>query len=88
MQGSTDAIAGTHRITRWARPNLVLGLMLFVLHAGLMFGVGTGASRALLLAHFGLFLLWQPLWQGTSQLVARRAVLIVANRASLAWWST
>ncbi|MBL8532232.1 MAG: HAMP domain-containing histidine kinase [Betaproteobacteria bacterium] len=88
MQGSTDAIAGTHRITRWARPNLVLGLMLFVLHAGLMFGVGTGASRALLLAHFGLFLLWQPLWQGTSQLVARRAVLIVAGGASLAWWST
>lgn len=73
---------------RWVRPNLSLGLMLLALHAALVPGPGTGASRALLLAHFGLFLLWQPVWQGTRRLVPSRVLMVVAGGAALAWWGT
>ena len=78
----------TEPAPRWARPNLSLGLMLLALHAALVLGLGTGASRALLLAHFGLFLLWQPVWQGTRRLVPSRALMVVAGGAALAWWGT
>jgi hypothetical protein len=71
----------TESAPRWARPNLSLGLMLLALHAALVLGLGTGASRALLLAHFGLFLLWQPVWQGTRRLVPSRALMVVAAAA-------
>ena len=46
------------RCPPWTRQNLMLGLMLLALHLALLSGLGSGASRALLLAHFGLFLLW------------------------------
>lgn len=78
----------TESAPRWARPNLSLGLMLLALHAALVLGLGTGASRALLLAHFGLFLLWQPVWQGTRRLVPSRALMVVAGGGALAWWGT
>lgn len=72
----------------WLGPNLSMGLMLIVLHMGLMVGVGSGPSRAFLLAHFGLFLLWQPVWQGTDKLVPARAILIVLGGTALALWSS
>lgn len=71
-----------------ARPNLALALMLLALHAALVLGLGTGASRAMLLAHFGLFLLWQPVWSGTRRLVASRALMVVAGGVLLAWADT
>ena len=43
-----------------------LGLMLFALHAGIAWGIDTPWASAFLLVHFGLFLLWQPLWRGPS----------------------
>ena len=72
----------------WAWQNVTLGLMLLALHLALLLELGSGASRALLLAHFGLFLLWQPVWQGAQQLVPRRALLVVAGSAVLVWWSS
>ncbi len=71
-----------------ARPNRSLALMLLTLHAALVLGLGTGASRAMLLAHFGLFLLWQPVWSGTRRLVASRALMVVAGGGLLAWADT
>jgi ElaB/YqjD/DUF883 family membrane-anchored ribosome-binding protein len=71
-----------------ARPNLSLALMLLTLHAALVLGLGTGASRAMLLAHFGLFLLWQPVWSGTRRLVASRALMVVAGGGLLVWADT
>lgn len=71
-----------------ARPNLSLALMLLTLHAALVLGLGTGASRAMLLAHFGLFLIWQPVWSGTRRLVASRALMVVAGGGLLAWADT
>src|SRR5574340_32737 len=49
----------------WARfacrPHLLLAACLFVLHLGLVQGPDNLAGRMLLLAHLGLFLIWQPL---------------------------
>lgn len=43
------------------RPHLLLAACLFVLHLGLVQGPDNLAGRMLLLAHLGLFLMWQPL---------------------------
>ncbi len=72
----------------WLGPNLSMGLLPIVLPLGLLVGVGSGPSRAFLLAHFGLFLLWQPVWQGTDKLVPARAILIVVGGTALALWSS
>lgn len=49
------------------RPHWLLAACLVVLHLGLLQGPGNLAGRMLLLAHFGLFLIWQPLVQGGHQ---------------------
>ncbi len=69
---------------------LWLGLMLLALHAATAWGIGSAWSSGLLLAHFGLFLMWQPLWQGDGELRASQAVLAVLYGVLLAvvnsWW--
>jgi signal transduction histidine kinase len=69
---------------------LWLGLMLLALHAATAWGIGTAWSSGLLLAHFGLFLMWQPLWQGDGELRTSHAVLAVLYAVLLAvvtsWW--
>lgn len=71
-------------------PQVVLGLMLLALHGGVAWGIVEVYARALLLVHFGLFLLWQPVWRGERTLEARSAVLVVALGLVLAafgnWW--
>jgi signal transduction histidine kinase len=53
--------------------------------------MGTVWASALLLAHFGLFLLWQPLWQGDGELRPAQALLVIALGMLLAtlnnWWA-
>lgn len=69
---------------------LWLGLMLLALHAATAWGIGSAWSSGLLLAHFGLFLMWQPLWQGGGELRASHAALAVLYGLLLAvvssWW--
>jgi hypothetical protein len=72
----------------WARQNITLSLMLLALHFALMVDLGSGPARALLLTHFGLFLLWQPVWQGTQSLESGRAALLVAGGGVLVWTSS
>ena len=43
-------------------------LMLATLHLALAGTLSSFASRALLLAHFGVFLLWQPVFRADSKL--------------------
>ena len=67
-----------------------LGLMLLALHAATAWGVGTVWASALLLTHFGLFLMWQPLWQGGGELRPSQALLVIFIGVLLAtfsnWW--
>jgi signal transduction histidine kinase len=70
-----------------AHPQLSLGLMLLALHASLAWGIVDLWSRAFLLAHFGLFLLWQPVWRGESNVESRYAFLVVIVGFLLAAWN-
>src|SRR5262245_51092615 len=60
-----------------SQPQLWLGLMLLALHAAIAWGITDLWPRAFLLAHFGLFLMWQPLWRGERNIESRYAVLVV-----------
>jgi len=65
--------------------------MLWPLHAALLLGVESVWVHPLLLAHFGLFLLWQPLWRGERR-VGRGAFAFIALAAAAAmfwlnWWT-
>ncbi|HEX9686137.1 MAG TPA: ATP-binding protein [Burkholderiales bacterium] len=70
-----------------ARPQWWLGLMLLALHASLAWGIADWWSRALLLAHFGLFLLWQPVWRGEADIESRYVFLVVIVGFLLAIWN-
>lgn len=65
-------------------PHVWLGLMLLALHAGVAFDLGGIWTPAFLLTHFGLFLLWQPLWQGDGTLKPSHAALVILNGVLLA----
>ncbi|NNM79175.1 MAG: sensor histidine kinase [Gallionella sp.] len=73
------------RAGRW-----LLLAMLLVLHGVLLVGVNSPWAHPLMLAHLGLFLIWQPLWRGDGQ-VSVRALVFIAVAALvvvfyLNWW--
>lgn len=70
------------------RAPLFLGLMLLALHASLAFGVQEWWSRAFLLAHFGFFLIWQPVWLGDRKLDAFQGVVVVGVGLLFVVWSS
>jgi hypothetical protein len=67
----TTRVIGALRQEHW------LSMMLVALHGGLILELAEPLARALLTTHFGLFLLWQPLWRGEQRLVVRQVVLIL-----------
>ncbi|MDP1996253.1 MAG: sensor histidine kinase, partial [Gallionella sp.] len=73
------------RTGRW-----LLLAMLGLLHGAMLFGVGSPWASPLLLAHLGLFLLWQPLWHGERE-VGRGMLAFITLAAAVAmfwlnWW--
>lgn len=60
--------------------------MLLALHLALSLGMESIWFMPLLLMHVGLFLLWQPLWRGESQLSWRSLALIVGLGLVAHWW--
>ncbi len=65
--------------------------MVGLLHGALLIGVGNPWIHPLLLAHLGLFLLWQPLWRGERK-VGRGALAFILLAAVVAifwlsWWA-
>jgi len=74
------------RTGRW-----LLLAMIGLLHGALLLGVKNPWVHPLLLAHLGLFLLWQPLWRGERE-VGRGALvfLMLASIVAifwLSWWA-
>lgn len=67
-----------------------LSLMLLALHAALMAEPGSGWAVAAMMAHYGLFLLWQPIWRTEQQLNPLAALLFVGGGLILllgvSWW--
>ena len=65
---------------------LLLPVMLWLLHGALLLGVESAWVHPMLLAHLGLFLLWQPLWRGESKVGTGTFVFImIAATAALFW---
>lgn len=70
--------------------NLLLACMLLTLHGAIAWGIDDWWQRGLLLAHFGLFLLWQPVWRGEQHIPVALALLVLGLGALFAiagdWW--
>src|SRR5512146_2751276 len=64
--------------------------MLFLLHLAAMRGAEDFWARGLMLAHFGLFILWQPFMRGEQRLNAAQSVGVIAisvvTLLFLNWW--
>ena len=85
----TPIVRDRRRAGRRAGRRASLGLllaMLGLLHGAMLLGVGSPWAHPLLLAHLGLFLLWQPLWRGERQ-VGRGglAFIIMASVVAVFW---
>jgi signal transduction histidine kinase len=67
-----------------------LSLALLALHGAIMLDLADPLAQALMLSHFGFFLLWQPLWRGEKKLIPGQAVLIIGAAVLLivasSWW--
>ncbi|MCP5150823.1 MAG: sensor histidine kinase [Ectothiorhodospiraceae bacterium] len=64
----------------------LLGLMMITLHLALWWDFGGALSRSLMLAHLGLFLLWQPLWNRERHLEIGSALLSVLAIVGFVAW--
>ncbi|HEX6006410.1 MAG TPA: HAMP domain-containing sensor histidine kinase [Burkholderiales bacterium] len=71
-----------------AHPQWSIALMLIALHAALAWGIHAWWVPGALLAHFGLFLLWQPVWRGEQEIDRRHAILVVVAGTVLAAWNS
>lgn len=64
--------------------------MLLSLHGVMLWGFDSALATTLLLSHYGLFLLWQPIWRGEQQLSVGSTLLFLAGGALLLitinWW--
>ena len=70
------------QLTRVA-PGRWLALMLLALHAAVVLDAEATVTRAFLLAHYGLFLLWQPLVRSEARIEPRLALPVFAMAALL-----
>ena len=77
--------------TRNSKPrHWALGFMLLSLHAVLMWGFSEPLQQALLICHYGLFLMWQPIWRSHQKLSLPALLLFLCIGALLVffvnWW--
>jgi hypothetical protein len=70
--------------------NVLLATALLTLHGAIAWGSGEWWARGLLMAHFGLFLIWQPVWRGERRIPLRHALLVLGLGTLFAfagnWW--
>ncbi|MCP4041125.1 MAG: hypothetical protein GY731_04090, partial [Gammaproteobacteria bacterium] len=74
------------RILSSPNEHWLLGLMLLMLHLSIWEGFGTALSRSMMLAHLGLFLIWQPLWRSDQQLKKGNAIIFVLLTVAFVNW--
>jgi len=87
---ATDALIRSSHLYIQRHWRLMFVLMLLLLHLAAMRGPGDFWTRGLMLAHFGLFILWQPFMRGEQRLTGLQSLGIAAISAGillfLNWW--
>ncbi len=63
-----------------------LVLMMILLHSALWFDFGSPLSKSLFLAHFGFFLLWQPIWNRYKHLTLLNGILFISFTSIFVYW--
>jgi len=90
MNAETTTPTMLQRAVAAIRQQHWLSLTLLALHGALTLELSDPLARALLLSHFGFFLLWQPLWRGGQKLFPGQVGLIIAAAvfliAAASWW--
>ena len=70
--------------------NVLLATALLTLHGAIAWNNADWWARGLLLAHFGLFLIWQPVWRGEKRIPMQHALLVLGLGTLFAfagnWW--
>ncbi len=81
------------RIAAWGNArhqNILLAVALLTLHGGIVIEGDEWLKRGLLMAHFGLFLIWQPVWRGERRIPLVHALVVVGLGTIFAfvsnWW--
>lgn len=81
------------RIAAWGsarHQNILLAAALLTLHGGIAWDGDEWLKRGLLMAHFGLFLIWQPVWRGERRIPLLHALLVLGLGTIFAfvsnWW--
>lgn len=89
LEQTQDAASFATRLKTSARshPQLWLGFMLLLLHAAVAWGIHTAWSSGLMLAHFGFFLMWQPVWRAENRLSAFHIVIILVVAGVFVLWT-
>ncbi len=90
-RNSVDQPGGTSAVSAPPRyQHALLAGMLLTLHGAVAWEPVEWWARGLLLAHFGLFLIWQPVWRGERQIPLTRALMVLCLGAFFAvsgnWW--
>lgn len=92
MQADTVSVSFLTRIANYALEfsrrygRFVVIAMLVLLHVAALRGVADNWARALLLAHLGLLLLWQPFLRGQYQVSATQLVFIAFGAVAVMLW--
>lgn len=64
----------------------ILVMMLETLHFATWVDFGNYLSQSLLIAHFGMFLIWQPILKGDSQISWGKSILFITFTLVLIYW--
>ncbi len=74
------------RLLKERLEQIILVMMLETLHFATWVDFGNYLSQSLLIAHFGMFLIWQPIQQSDSQISWGKSILFIAFTLILIYW--
>ena len=74
------------KIVKARQEELVLLTMLETFHFAIWYEIGNYLSQSLLLIHFGMFLIWQPLLKENQDITWAKSLLFIAFTLILVYW--
>lgn len=74
------------KIVKARQEELVLLIMLETLHFATWYGIGSYLSQSLLLIHFGMFLIWQPLLKKDHHITWAKSLLFITFTLIFVYW--